>query len=521
MPMKQSNRQHFLNIVLALVAIAMLVAGAWLGMASVFAWIFKAWWSFAGVGVYSHGYIVLAMAIWMGWTYWQRNPPRSLAPSWWLLAPLLALVGLMSLLELLYVDSSRILLVPLLMLAAIGLTFGGQAGRQLAIPVFFLYFGLLPFWMLNPLLQALATRVVGFCIDLVSVPAYIEENFIHVTAGVFEIASACSGLSFFLSALALSVFYGAMYLRRWSYRLLVLVAATGAAVVSNWIRIWSLVMIGNYTNMHHYLVREHYLYGWALFVISMAPVLFFANWLTDRELAAKRAAAGGKPEEQQKNSSAASAADRPRSVPVMAITSILAAAIGALLLTVPRAFVAAEITTPNSATPLLLPDRFGIIEQVDATPDWHPVFSNAREGRASYQWGEATIHAYQAIYSQQGRGHHLFLGENSLVGGKRWQPVSQGRQLIRLDSEGLPAIEYRGRIAGRDYVVLGWYEVAGQLVNSRLNAKLAEVKAMPLGRNDGVATALAIECGLMDCDLPRNQLQEFVRISFPAIRPRL
>ncbi|MFH7320763.1 exosortase C-terminal domain/associated protein EpsI [Desulfurivibrio sp. D14AmB] len=506
----------------ALIATVLLATGAWLGMASVFAWIHQAWWSFAGVGVYSHGYMVLGMAVWMGWTHWQRNPPLSLAPNWWMLAPLFILVGLLSLMELLYINSSRVLLVPPLILAVTGLAFGGIAGRRLAMPVLYLYFGLLPFWILDPLLQAIATRVVGAMIALVGVTAYIEGNFIHVTAGVFEIASACSGLSFFLSALALAVFYSALYLRRWGYRLLVVAVSVGAAVVSNWIRIWTLVLIGNYTDIQHYLIRDHYLYGWVLFVVAMAPVLFFANWLTDRELAgkAKGTAANGRSRGQGAKSPGASACAGANPTPAVTYSTLAAAAIGALLLLLPRAFVPNEIHDPNASAPLPLPDHLGVIEQVAANPAWQPSFSNAREGRASYPWQDSLIHVYRAVYPQQDRGHHLFQRGNSLVG-KNWQPVSRNTEFVRLNSEGISVVEYRGHIAGREHLVWAWYEVAGQPVTSRLQAKLAEAMGiMPEKRNEGVAIALSIECGLLGCDDQRELLRKFTQTSLSAIQWR-
>lgn len=489
-------------------ALVLLAAGAWVGMSSVFAWIFSAWWSFAGVGVYSHGYLVLAMSVWMGLVYWRADPPRPLSPTWWALLPLLGLAGMLALMELLYIDSSRALLVPPLMLAAITLVFGSPAGRRLAVPVLFLYAGLLPWWILNPPLQQIATAVVGFLVGLVNVPAYIEGNFIHVPAGVFEIASACSGLSFFITAISLAVFYGAMYLWRWRSRGMLLAAAAGAALVSNWIRIWTLVLIGNYTEMRHWLVGEHYLFGWGVFLIAMAPVLFLARWLEDRDLAAEKNGAHAAADHVE--------GTEPASSPAVASSVILAAVVGALLLTLPRAFIAAEMPPANTAEPLPLPGRIGVVEQIAAEPDWRPRFINAREGLASYPWREGTVHVYRAVYPEQNSDHHLFLGRNSLVG-DNWQPLEQSAGQVELKSGSLTVVEHRGSINGDEHLVWAWYEIAGRPVTGRLGAKLAEIGGITRGRNDGVAMALAMACGL-DCDLARRRMQGFIPAAYPVIQ---
>lgn len=501
-----------------LVAIALLTAGAWAGMSSVFLWIFKAWWSFAGVGVYSHGYLVLGMSIWMGWAFWLYDPPQRLSPNWWLLIPLLGLMGTLSLMELLYIDSSRVLLVPPIILSVTGLFLGTKAAQRLAIPVLFLYSGLLPFWMLNPVLQAIATEVTGILIRLGNIPAYIEGNFIHVTAGVFEIASACSGLSFFLSAVSLAVFYSAMYLWRWRSRWLLLLAAAGAALVSNWIRIWSLVLIGHYTEMQHWLIGEHYLYGWFLFVIAMAPVLFFAKWLEDRDLAHRATSTTPGNNTPQQGQKAAGQRLTGTSGPITVVGKkiIFAAALGGLLLLTPRFFVAPDVDVLNATEPLPMPPSMGDAQQLTAPTPWSPVFTNAREGRASYQWDGTIIHVYRAVYPKQNRSNHLFLSRNSLLG-RDWQPISQSTEVIRPNGKVLDVVEFHGRLDGDEHLVWAWYEVLGQPTTSRWVAKLIEVKEIHQGRNEGVVIALSVACG-GDCERSRRHLHEFTQAALPDLQ---
>ncbi|MFU8878531.1 MAG: exosortase, partial [Wenzhouxiangellaceae bacterium] len=239
-----------------LIAITLLVAGAVVGMSSILAWVGSVWYSFFGQGVYSHGYLVLGLSIWMGWTFWRRNPPQRIAPAWSALGPLVLLVLAMAAMELLYIGATRATLLPLLFLASTALVFGYGAARVLLLPALFMYSALLPFWMFNPVLQDLATGVVGLLMTLVDVPFLIEGNFVHIPAGTFEIASGCSGLSFLVSGTILAVYFSAMYLRSWPNRIALVVAAAGAAFFANWMRIWTLILIGDATELQHWLIED-------------------------------------------------------------------------------------------------------------------------------------------------------------------------------------------------------------------------------------------------------------------------
>src|SRR5690606_19531172 len=114
--------------------------------------------------------------------------------------------------EVLLIDTSRLIVLPPLLLCAVALVFGKAAARALAWPIGFLYFALPQWWLLNGLLQRLTTAAVTLMIDLTGLPAYVEGNFIHVPEGVFEVASGCAGLNYVVVAAALAVFYGLMYL---------------------------------------------------------------------------------------------------------------------------------------------------------------------------------------------------------------------------------------------------------------------------------------------------------------------
>ena len=436
---------------------------------------------------------------------WRRDPPARIGPSWSAAIPLVLLVAAMAAMELVYINSSRALLLPPMFVAATALVFGWPAAKRFVMPAGFVYLGLLPLWVLQPALQALATRVVNLLMGFGNVPVYIEEFRIHIPAGTFEVASACSGLSVLLSAVTLALFYDAMYLRRWSHRFVLLGAAIAAALVSNWVRIWTLILVGQYLGLDYWLIDDHYLYGMILFLVFMVPVGFLASHLEGREQAQERQAPSGR--------QAREAAIRTGGAAMLA-----AAIVGALLLAVPRLF-ASDGRATYSVEPLPLPEvtAAGAV-RVGGLSAWQPRFRNAREGSAVYQSDGGRIEAFRAVYPQQDREHHLFQDRRSLHG-RDWWEIEHSRREVAVGQERLVVNEFIGRLSGRERITLAWYEVAGQPATSRLRAKLVEARALGSGRSDGVLVAVSMACE-PDCNHARPVLERFLERSGDSLRWR-
>jgi exosortase len=241
-------------------------------------------------GHFELGYLVLALGLWMAVRYWRAAPPGKLQPDGWAVLPLLGLIAVLGLFELMFINSGRAVLLPLLFIASVALVLGRPAAGRLFWPAMFIYFALPQWWAINGLLQSLTSAVVTRAVAWTGIPAFIEGNFVHVPAGLFEIASGCSGLNYLLSGLALGAFLALMYLRRWKHRFMVLAVAAVLAIVSNWIRVYTLVFVGYLSDMQHYLITvEHHTFGWVLFLVLMAPVVLVQRLLEGREARDARA----------------------------------------------------------------------------------------------------------------------------------------------------------------------------------------------------------------------------------------
>lgn len=143
------------------------------------------------------------------------------------------------------------------------------------IPILGIFLFALPFWS-GQLLVELSSLVVGFILQLSDLTLHIQDNQILTPWGTIIIADGCSGLRYFIISLLLA--YLLCLLNSYSIKTgaLVFLLAIALGLITNWLRITIIVLIGYHTEMTHSLVRDHELFGWILFAIIMFPALYFA-----------------------------------------------------------------------------------------------------------------------------------------------------------------------------------------------------------------------------------------------------
>jgi exosortase len=253
----------------------LLAATTWFGARGALASIHENWTSM--YGPFAHGYVILGLALVLAWRLWQRDPPQRFETWWPPLALLTTGTAALWAMELMFLNSARQVIVPVMIWAAGATVFGKAAGRVLFWPLAFLYFALPQWWVINRPLQQLTAEVANALVWVTGVPAYVEGNSFHLPAGVVEVANGCSGLNYLVVALALALFQGLAHIMSWRLRWRLLAAAAAVALLSNWLRVYLLILIGYATDMQHYLIRvDHLYFGWALFLVCMWPVFVYA-----------------------------------------------------------------------------------------------------------------------------------------------------------------------------------------------------------------------------------------------------
>lgn len=348
---------------------------------------------------YTHGWLVLLVTI-----YWlidlsrdiQRIAPKFSLIGLWVY---LALAALWLVARAASVQVVQFALLPLLAIALSWAFLGLQTAMRAAVPLAYLYFAI-PFWELfTPLLQGATVMAVQGALFLVGIPAAFDGNIIHLQMGSFIVQEGCSGLHFLMVALALAVFCNHVY--RVKKPLLLVLFAISLAILTNWIRVFVIVVAGYLTNMQHYLVTvDHYKFGWILFVVMMMPFFFFASKMRQRVATTTHV-------DGQSN-------DVGHPVSMSAIASTLLAVVAIPVLAEVLMYVAQNSPPIAFAIPST-PAGWRVLP--GARTDWSPKFLNADTvSMLRIQQSQMEIDVYRAGYRfmrQDGKlGHY----DNSITG---------------------------------------------------------------------------------------------------------
>jgi EpsI family protein len=222
------------------------------------------------------------------------------------------------------------------------------------------------------------------------------------------------------------------------------------ALITNWIRVFTLIVLGHATQMQHYLVSvEHYRFGWVLFAAAMIIFFFVARYLPTAA--------------ESSDSPAPSNAFHAPNVPVL-VAALAALSIGPVWLAMaPQA----NARSMRSNTPVSVEGWQGPT-QTEAT-DWAPVYEGA-DSKTMVEYRKASIRAevFVASYHEQHQGKELIGYDNSMIG-----PNLSIANLQRLESSGLKLnVQHAMTRDGRRAVIIYYYAIGRAQTTSGRTAQL-------------------------------------------------
>jgi exosortase len=234
---------------------------------------------------YSHGYLVVPLAIYFAWARKESFPGVYRRHAWgglvlMLMACLLRLVAAQFNLGAL--DGWTILLW---VAGAVWLIVGYRVAWWAAPSIAFLFF-MVPFpygleRALSMPLQRIATKLSVTSMQMLGLSAFAEGNVIQLGSYRLEVAQACSGMRIFLGIVALAAAYMILVNRPWWQRLLIALAVLPIALISNATRIVLTGLLYLFASSEAAQKFSHDFAGWVM--IPFAAALFaLMLWYLDR-----------------------------------------------------------------------------------------------------------------------------------------------------------------------------------------------------------------------------------------------
>ncbi len=264
----------------------------------------------------------------------------------------------------------------------------------------------LPAWgLIVGILQQLTVAANSVLLAISRLEATISGTFIAIPEGTFEVAAGCAGMSFFMSGLTVAVCYAEMTPLTTRGRLIAVALMASLSLVSNWIRVFLLIMIGHWTNMKSPLIADHGWFGWVIFAF-MVMLFIWSTRFIEARYAVKL------PEASPARGASTASVSFAGAMYGFTGLALLGPAGAFVLDAIPRAPSPAQIAGLNGANQFLSlpaverqPLAFG---DTVVAPPWAPRFAGADRHQVQ-RWvkGTDTVQVDRLVFSGRDRRHRL------------------------------------------------------------------------------------------------------------------
>lgn len=232
---------------------------------------------------YSHGFLIVPIALYFAWERRERLLSAPMSPSF------LGLVGVVGSLAVLIAGVlgaelffTRISIIGLIA-STVLFTLGWQHLRILGFPIAFLLLMVpIPAIIFNQIafpLQLLASRFGETALNVASIPVLREGNVIILAHTTLEVAEACSGIRSLVSLLTLGIVYGYFTDSRSWMRWLIAFATIPIAIVTNGMRVAGTGIAAHYYGAEVATGFFHDFSGWVVFIVAFALLFLLVRAL--------------------------------------------------------------------------------------------------------------------------------------------------------------------------------------------------------------------------------------------------
>ena len=228
-------------------------------------------------GNYSHGFLIIPIALYFVWERRERLAAAPIRPSW--LGLVFLAGGLLTLMAGLWGSElflSRAALLPVVAGIVLFL-YGWQHLKILFFPLAFLVLMIpIPAIIFNQIafpLQLLASKLGEWAISLAGIPVLREGNVLVLPSTSLEVAEACSGIRSLVSLITLGIAYGYFMDPRVWVRLLIVASTIPVAIVANGARVAATGMAAEWVGPEAAQGFFHEFSGWIVFILAFAMLL--------------------------------------------------------------------------------------------------------------------------------------------------------------------------------------------------------------------------------------------------------
>ncbi|HJW51663.1 MAG TPA: exosortase A [Burkholderiaceae bacterium] len=458
---------------------------------------------------FQHCFAVIPIVLWLVWDQRDRLAATPIRPYWPGLATMLVF-GLAWMLGLL---GTAQVISHFALIALVGATvltvFGVAWVRVLWFPLLFLFFAV-PFG--EAIVPWLMDRTADFTVSalrLTGVPVYREGTHFVIPSGQWSVIEACSGIKFLIASIMAGSLYAWLMYRSRRRRALFLLASILVPLLANWLRAYTIVLVGHLSNNRLMTHEDHVVFGWILFGVAMLLMYWIgARWREDH----------------RDDRTAWSPAARPAVGPMVAV--ITAASVSVIAWPVLANALTRSTGSPSSVAIAAPQPAGGWVADAGPLSVWNAELEGESARRTFvFRKGTQRVALLAAAYRNQSQDAQVGSSVNQLVRSTdvEWKQTARAVAITgSAEDSGVAEPVQLGELLaprrGERLLVWQWYWTGGLATASPARTKLELARARLLRRPD-TALWLAIYTPLDD-DRPAAQraLQEFARDMGPALQ---
>lgn len=450
---------------------------------------------------FAHCWFVAPLSAYMIWTRRADLAAVLPRPSVWGVVLALLSGGLWFLSRLAQVGTGEQVAMVGMIVGSVWALLGTRVCRRIAYPLAFLAL-MVPFGQgLFPFLINLAGRLAVIVLEWTGMPVTFDGRFLRVPGGEWTITEACSGLRYLLTILTVGAVFAYVNFRSPLKRALFLGLCVLAALITNGIRVWVLVVVGSFTDMKSPLVHDHAWLGWLLFAIMLVTVFQIGRRMADREEPGSPGAGPAPP-------GPAGPAAPARAFWAVALLTI---AMGAGWTTLARAFDRPAAGEVRYAGPEAGPSW----KEIEYLPwDWKPFYLGASaEYQRPYEQSGEVVALYVAYFRNQRPGAELIHAENGFLapGAEGWKRSALTHPAPSSGGPSIPLTQVDLESPGVQLRVWRAYWVDGRFVASESEVKLAQLRSKLTGAGDDAAVLMLYTNHGADADEATARLARFLK----------
>jgi exosortase A len=369
------------------------------------------------------------------------------------------------------------------------LVFGWRVTRTSLFPLAYTYLAV-PFGIsLIPILQDITAQILVHLLRFSGVPVFLEGFQIEIPTGNFLVAEACSGVRYLMVCIALGILAAYLFFRSWPRRILFVALAILVPIVANGIRAYGIVMIAHYGHYEFAAGLDHVVYGFIFLSVVTLSLLSLGALLRDGH-----------------HQPLLDPANRPASVPApgpiettstgSAVQILCAVVAVALVFSAQLWTWAAKAPPPNRGVILHAPVVASPWVLDGEVPIWAPTFYGTdAELQQGYRLGQERVDLDVGYYAYQRQGAEAVSDLNTISSGSEGKVLRSQQMRVQIADIALPVNELVILHGDRPFLVWQWYRIGDESTNSRLAAKLLEMRALVTG-GDRAAAIIVVSAEL-------------------------